>query len=40
MALHLGYRFLRDVAGVFALSSFLSNDSKVYKVCKYAIRIF
>ena len=32
MAFHLGYRFLRDIAGVFALSSFLSDDSRVYKV--------
>ncbi|KAK3593185.1 hypothetical protein CHS0354_039669 [Potamilus streckersoni] len=31
LALHLGYRFLKNVAGVFALSSFLSNDSKVYQ---------
>ncbi|OWF50351.1 lysophospholipase-like protein 1 isoform X2 [Mizuhopecten yessoensis] len=31
MALHLTYRFHRDVAGVFALSSFLNNGSAVYK---------
>lgn len=32
MSLHLGYRFVRDVAGVFALSSFLADESKVFKV--------
>ncbi|XP_060063097.1 lysophospholipase-like protein 1 [Ylistrum balloti] len=31
MALHLSYRFHRDVAGVFALSSFLNNGSAVFK---------
>ncbi|XP_038073988.1 lysophospholipase-like protein 1 [Patiria miniata] len=32
MAMHLAYRFHHDVAGVFALSSFLNQDSVVYKV--------
>ncbi|XP_069116916.1 lysophospholipase-like protein 1 isoform X2 [Argopecten irradians] len=31
MALHLAYRFHRDVAGVFALSSFINNGSALYK---------
>ncbi|XP_056424335.1 lysophospholipase-like protein 1 isoform X2 [Hyla sarda] len=31
MAMHLAYRYHRDVAGVFALSSFLNNNSIVYK---------
>ncbi|XP_036058911.1 lysophospholipase-like protein 1 isoform X2 [Onychomys torridus] len=31
MALHLAYRNHRDVAGVFALSSFLNKESAVYK---------
>ncbi|XP_034238807.1 lysophospholipase-like protein 1 [Thrips palmi] len=31
MSLHLGYRYLRGIAGVFALSSFLSTTSCVYK---------
>ncbi|XP_048736265.1 lysophospholipase-like protein 1 [Ostrea edulis] len=34
MALHLVYRYQRQVAGCFALSSFLNNDSKVYKELK------
>ena len=32
MALQLGYRYLREVAGVFALSSFLGTQSLVYQV--------
>lgn len=35
MALHLCYRFIPEVAGVFALSSFLNDDSVVYKVSIY-----
>ncbi|XP_033733797.1 lysophospholipase-like protein 1 [Pecten maximus] len=31
MALHLAYRFNRDVAGVFALSSFINNGSALFK---------
>ncbi|XP_075720715.1 lysophospholipase-like protein 1 isoform X2 [Rhinoderma darwinii] len=31
MAMHLAYRYHRDVAGVFALSSFLNENSVVYK---------
>ncbi|XP_067680982.1 lysophospholipase-like protein 1 [Haliotis asinina] len=31
LSLHLGYRFHRDVAGVFNLSSFLQTESSVYK---------
>uniref|UniRef100_A0A8C5M3X3 palmitoyl-protein hydrolase n=1 Tax=Leptobrachium leishanense TaxID=445787 RepID=A0A8C5M3X3_9ANUR len=34
MAMHLAYRCHRDVAGVFALSSFLNKDSIVYKELK------
>ena len=32
LAMHLAYRFCPSVAGVFALSSFLNEDSVVYKV--------
>lgn len=32
MAMHLAYRYHQDVAGVFALSSFLSKTSAVYQV--------
>lgn len=32
MAMHLAYRYHRDVAGVFALSSFLNKNSAVYQV--------
>lgn len=32
MAMHLAYRFHQDLAGVFALSSFLNKDSAVYQV--------
>lgn len=32
LALHLGYRFVPDVAGVFALSAFLNENSVTYKV--------
>ena len=32
MALHLGYRFKTNIAGVFALSGFLNDDSAVYEV--------
>nr|CAD7452456.1 unnamed protein product [Timema tahoe] len=32
MALHLGYRFLPQLAGVFALSSFLNEKSAIYEV--------
>ncbi|KAJ1528683.1 hypothetical protein ONE63_007077 [Megalurothrips usitatus] len=31
MSLHLGYRYLKGIAGVFALSSFLSTTSCVYE---------
>ncbi|KAM8810156.1 lysophospholipase-like protein 1 [Eudromia elegans] len=31
MAMHLAYRFHRDLAGVFALSSFLNKESAVYQ---------
>lgn len=30
LAMHLGYRYMPGVAGVFALSSFLGNNSLVY----------
>lgn len=32
LAYHLAYRFHRDIAGVFALSSFVNQDSVVYEV--------
>lgn len=32
MALHLVSRYQQDVAGIFALSSFLNKDSVVYQV--------
>jgi len=32
LALHFAYRFCTDLAGVFALSSFLSENSSVYEV--------
>lgn len=32
MALHLACRYHQDVAGVFALSSFLNKDSVIYQV--------
>lgn len=32
MAMHMGYRYTPDVAGVFALSSFLNENSVTYKV--------
>lgn len=34
MALHMGYRFFPQVAGVFALSSFLNFDSAVYEALR------
>jgi len=34
LALHFGYRFCTDLAGVFALSSFLNENSSVYEVSK------
>ncbi|XP_032041457.1 lysophospholipase-like protein 1 isoform X1 [Aythya fuligula] len=34
MAMHLAYRFHQDLAGVFALSSFLNKDSAVYQTLK------
>lgn len=32
MALHLGYRYVEGLAGVFGLSTFLGNESIVYEV--------
>lgn len=32
MALHMAYRYLNNIAGVFALNSFLNFDSAVYDV--------
>lgn len=32
MALHLAFKRFREVAGVFAISSFLNQGSAVYKV--------
>ncbi|XP_067319888.1 lysophospholipase-like protein 1 [Anolis sagrei] len=34
MAMHLAYRYHQDVAGVFALSSFLNKNSVVYQALK------
>ncbi|XP_041352716.1 lysophospholipase-like protein 1 [Gigantopelta aegis] len=34
LALHLAYRFHKEIAGVFALSSFLQTESSVYKSIK------
>ncbi|KAJ6666922.1 hypothetical protein lerEdw1_018924 [Lerista edwardsae] len=34
MAMHLAYRYHQDVAGVFALSSFLNKNSAVYQALK------
>ncbi|NXF21433.1 LYPL1 protein, partial [Rhodinocichla rosea] len=34
MAMHLAFRFHQDLAGVFALSSFLNKDSAVYQALK------
>ncbi|KAK3092540.1 hypothetical protein FSP39_004166 [Pinctada imbricata] len=34
MSMHLGYRYHRDVAGVFALSGFLNHGSSVYEEIK------
>ncbi|XP_066467800.1 lysophospholipase-like protein 1 isoform X2 [Tiliqua scincoides] len=34
MAMHLAYRYHKDVAGVFALSSFLNKNSAVYQELK------
>lgn len=34
LAYHLAYHFHRDIAGVFALSSFVNQDSIVYEVLK------
>lgn len=31
LALHTGYRFVRGLGGVFTLSSFLNNDSVIFK---------
>ncbi|XP_041418482.1 lysophospholipase-like protein 1 isoform X3 [Xenopus laevis] len=36
MAMHLAYRYHKDVAGVFALSSFLNNGSILYQALKEA----
>ncbi|NXI66327.1 LYPL1 protein, partial [Anseranas semipalmata] len=39
MAMHLAYRFHQDLAGVFALSSFLNKDSAVYQTLKRDERV-
>lgn len=31
-ALHLGYSHIQDIAGVFAMSSYLPQNSSVYRV--------
>jgi len=36
LAFHFGYRFCTDLAGVFALSAFLSEKSSVYGVSSFA----
>ena len=37
LALHFGYRFCIDLAGVFALSSFLNEKSSVFEVIRLSI---
>jgi len=37
LALHYGYRFCTDLAGVFVLSSFLSENSSVFGVIDFDI---
>lgn len=32
MSLHMGYRIIPNIGGVFALSSFLNSDSLLYEV--------
>lgn len=39
MAFHMAYRYQREVAGCFALSSFLNNESVVYKV-RITIKVY
>lgn len=39
MALHLACRYQPDVAGVFALSSFLNKDSVAYQVHKQLLSL-
>ncbi|XP_051638959.1 lysophospholipase-like protein 1 isoform X1 [Manacus candei] len=39
MAMHVAYRFHQDLAGVFALSSFLNKDSAVYKALKRNVSV-
>lgn len=36
LSLHLAYRYLPEIAGVFTLSSFLNNESFVYEELKSA----
>jgi len=40
LALHFAYRFCTDLAGVFALSSFLGDKSSVYEVIGFDISVF
>lgn len=35
MAMHIGYRFIDPLAGVFALSAFLPRTSVVFKVSRF-----
>lgn len=35
LAMHTGFRLMSKVAGVFALSSFLSHTSSIYHVSKH-----
>jgi len=37
LALHFAYRYCTDLAGVFALSSFLGEKSSVYEVTGFGI---
>ena len=36
LALHFAYRYCTDLAGVFALSSFLGDKSSVYEVTGFS----
>lgn len=40
LALHYGYRFCPDIAGIFALSSFLYKNSAVYQVISELYMVF
>lgn len=39
LTMHCGYRFCPEIAGMFALSGFLSKNSSVFKVSSYIISL-